>query len=468
MKYLFIFVLFISFFNITNVYSGNSDNVKECDFTPCFERVEGGVKFTVEKLDKASVEALNMERISSENHKQRLSKKAVKIYAPKFEEEKFLTKEELERFTQINDSLEKIEDKKLRLDCQRERRALSNSAYERYKTHLKEQEQNILEVCSEMPDNLVMSNRRGFLGTLTRAYNNHLPLRLKPDHFWLPILCGLVKHVDKHPEELRDKFVSHQGKKHLEIIFEGVNRNTTQGQWEKTVFPQFAQIIKENITSDSLHDITTGSFSNSSPTMQACKQIALMSATKNYFSYGVKFMCGIPEITLMGTEQDWASLVDRTNKLSEFMMPDFKEEWMSKLMPVLEQVHASSKGEVNSEFWQKMVGLHRTYGSSASTYLTGWIGTLYPYLKGGHFNRKMKHWHDNSLSGPEPSEIPSDMVSVPVTWKSRVCTSNIHFHTGFLGCTQDRENGGELMPQEGWMVTYDIEEPDEESKTTIE
>jgi len=45
------------------------------------------------------------------------------------------------------------------------------------------------------------------------AFAEHYPLGLKPDDFWKAILFGFAKHVDQNAEKLRDKFVSHEGKK---------------------------------------------------------------------------------------------------------------------------------------------------------------------------------------------------------------------------------------------------------------
>ena len=51
----------------------------------------------------------------------------------------------------------------------------------------------------------------------------------------------------------------------------------------------------------------------------ASHEINLMSAMKNYFSYVMSTYCGIPSITVRGTEEDWVSLRNRTDALGELM-----------------------------------------------------------------------------------------------------------------------------------------------------
>src|SRR5262249_36582008 len=49
------------------------------------------------------------------------------------------------------------------------------------------------------------------------AYQLHFPLVLSPDVLWLTLAQGLANHVNNHAEELRSRFVSHQGKTVIEV-----------------------------------------------------------------------------------------------------------------------------------------------------------------------------------------------------------------------------------------------------------
>ena len=55
----------------------------------------------------------------------------------------------------------------------------------------------------------------GFIAAAVSAFANHYPLALRPQHFWLMILQAIATHVELNAEELRSKWVAHEGKKEL-------------------------------------------------------------------------------------------------------------------------------------------------------------------------------------------------------------------------------------------------------------
>lgn len=60
----------------------------------------------------------------------------------------------------------------------------------------------------------------GLVGTVVEAYNMHQNLQLRPDDIWIAILCQFSAYVNGRAEELRSKFVAHEGQK--ELIVNGV------------------------------------------------------------------------------------------------------------------------------------------------------------------------------------------------------------------------------------------------------
>jgi hypothetical protein len=43
-----------------------------------------------------------------------------------------------------------------------------------------------------------------------------------------------------------------------------------------------------------------------------------MDAMKSFFEYSVSTMCGIPEITLEGTPEDWRKIEEKTKALAKY------------------------------------------------------------------------------------------------------------------------------------------------------
>jgi len=317
-----------------------------------------------------------------------------------------------------------------------------------------------VEQASQTPSNLVYSGGHGFLAAVLTAFARHLPLTLGPDEVWVLISFAFAKHVDKHAEELRHHFVAHEGKKRLlvEVNFGPTGDPGTGSSpevWEELVFPDFSSQIRGYIGAET-HDTIAGRFSTTTKVAQAAHEVTLMSAMKNYFSYGMSTMCGISKVTLLGSEADWKELRVRAEALGSKMTKKFSDMWLPKLLPILDQFVAAYQGDVHHGFWQSMVKMrHKSAfgsGESSEDYITGWVQILYPYLKSGSLNRNMQSWENCYWNGPETGDFPSILSSAPVDWDKL----EMHFHAGITGFTQDPVDGA-LRPAVGWRVTHDPE-----------
>ena len=64
-------------------------------------------------------------------------------------------------------------------------------------------------------------------------------------------------------------------------------------------------------------------------------------------------ICGIPEITLKGTVEDWKLLHEKALSLGRYDL----EWWTEELRPVLDQFVAAALGEVDRQFWSSIYKL---------------------------------------------------------------------------------------------------------------
>lgn len=319
-----------------------------------------------------------------------------------------------------------------------------------------------IEAASEH-ENLVHSGGKGFLVALLMAFAQHLPLQLSPDHIWALITYAFTKHVETNAEALRSNFVSHQGKKRLLVetpdSFRMSNPTSNNpdgspaGDWERIVFADFSQQIRNHI-GDETHAAVTADFTTTTPASRAATEIALMAVTKNYFSFGMRTRCGIPNITLLGTEADWVSLRKRAEDLGKLMLPDFTNFWMPLLLPLLDEFVESYRGNVQHGFWQSMVKLRNNgMDSGYAEFISGWMQILFPYLASDRVNKDLRPWHEMFFRGPEPAEFPWIVSSAPVDWDYLGTKFNMDFHAGIIGVTQS-ETDGTLTPVVGWFVTH--------------
>ena len=66
-------------------------------------------------------------------------------------------------------------------------------------------------------------------------------------------------------------------------------------------------------------------FSTTDPICAAAYTGTLMRALQNFFDYEVTTFCGIPEVTLLGTVEDWVDLRTRFLALAEKWMQVSRE-----------------------------------------------------------------------------------------------------------------------------------------------
>jgi hypothetical protein len=294
------------------------------------------------------------------------------------------------------------------------------------------------------------------------AFYEHRPLVLTPDSVWFCLAQGLAHHVNLHVERLRARFVKHQGKIQLTIRRPDFALGKPN-PWPEA-FAMFSDAIAEHV--GKLRDLIVPEFSTTTPTSRAAAEVALMDTFQGYFKYGMMAGCGIPEITLLGTVEDWRSLRRRAQMFGELDL----EDWSRALSPVLDRIVETAEGKPSVDFWRSF--FHYQSGSGPSI-LTGWIHVLFPYLKdrekGLHRNPHLATWEreftGENLSfqefvqmphpGPAVGEIPSGLASAPVSFTD-VRTGEetmLRFVGGMFGVVEDAR--GALQPELGWAIVYD-------------
>ena len=138
-------------------------------------------------------------------------------------------------------------------------------------------------------------------------------------------------------------------------------------------------------------------------------------------------------------------------------------------------VAETAAGRVDTDFWRSFF---RYESGSGPAELTGWIVTLFPYLKTGrntdglarstylstwreHFriadSRGNARVDRNNIQGPAIDLIPGSLASAPVRFIDVRDDSEaaLRFVAGMLGVRQDAGTGA-LAPAFGWAVVHDV------------
>ena len=296
----------------------------------------------------------------------------------------------------------------------------------------------------------------GFVGAVHTAYDNHYPLVLSPDHIWMCIVQGFATHVNQNAEKLRHLFVEHEGKEIIKVRRDDFVKGSPRNPWPE-VFPEFSVKIRSHI-GEKTHDLLTPTFTTTGPVEKAAAEIVLMNAFKEYFDYHFYTECGIPEITLEGTVNDWKQLRERALGLAQFDL----QWWIDPLKPILDQFVAAVEGQVDKSFWSSIY--KEEVIGSGSPYISGWNVTLFPYIDIQR-NRWLKYsWQDWKSRmterqfdfGATTGSLPPGVTTTSFVWHYHGQDFKMHFYAGFIGASQDPITL-RLHPEIGWAVVDDKE-----------
>lgn len=285
------------------------------------------------------------------------------------------------------------------------------------------------------------------------AFAEHHRLVLSPDVIWVTITQGFARHINLNAERYRKLFVSHEGKKRLEFWSDFLP-GTDALPWD-AVISQFSELVRKEI-GDEKHALVVSDFSTTGLTERVVSEAVLLDAMQSYFEYYGGTMCGIPEIVLEGTPEDWAKLHEKAGKLAAIEGLEF---WMPQVLRITEQFVEASRGNVDIAFWKSIVKVN---GGSGGPYINGWIMRLLPYIKdynddsksevnpilGRDFYAAESGWGGGGLTF---DCLPNPVSKVPFIWNYMGTEVKHEIIAGVVGVSV--VDGDGLKPVLGWAVT---------------
>jgi len=239
----------------------------------------------------------------------------------------------------------------------------------------------------------------GFFSAILACYNNHWVLKTSPDDWWNVIVRNVAQAVDDNgeKEEVRQFFVAHEGKKTIDIRV-GPSLSNIDYSW---LFDQFTVGIRRNIKVPGYADLMQADFSTTGPEQVISCQIMLMSSLQKYFDYSFGTLCGIPGVEMLGSEQDWQRLLEKTRQLRSLLQPVMGViglgDWFNSTEEMLARLLATYRGKPDKEWWGHVLSWNQTYGSGARRWWDGW---MIDFLMAG--------------KAEKPQNFQSGLVSVPV------------------------------------------------------
>ncbi|KYQ91416.1 hypothetical protein DLAC_08380 [Tieghemostelium lacteum] len=303
-------------------------------------------------------------------------------------------------------------------------------------------------------DKSYLLGTNSFVNSVTKSYNEHHHLIIRPDDIWIAIICQFSIYLNVNAEKLRDKFVSFQGKKELEVDCNGSLRNAPYDELTLLMSTEIAKNIKDA----SVKDWVIPNFSTTTPTDKIVGSIALMSSLQKYFDFKFNLWCGIPRVTLLGTIDDWKSIKTRAERLSEFDSGDgLMTKWLVMLIPVLTQFIESVGGNVNVSWWNKIC--HYIGGGSGPTWLSGWITVFTVFNDQSKWvgDKKSKHPITSTIEKTEwlfidTQDIPAGFLSVPVVVNDNGTIYKTKLYAGHMSTNIQQTS---IQPRLDWFLTIE-------------
>ena len=299
---------------------------------------------------------------------------------------------------------------------------------------------------------LVPCTSHPFIFGLHSAYAQHRSFAFSPDMIWLLIRQGVAKHIDANAEEMRTSIVDFQGKKKLKIDMTNKKFDPKNKAFWEIVTQKLVDSIKNNVKKT----VNDPLFSTTGNIEKMVFQIATLESMSSYFDYNVNILCGIPEIYLEGTLEDWQKL---ENETASFLKEYNYEAWHTELKPILRQFVAAAEGKTDTSFWQSM---YLAESRCPATNITGWVIKFFPYLSG---NRPNELLHDkNYLFSGVPHlyfDVGTSAADINITYNNDTIKRKFELIGGFVGISQNSKTLA-LRPEIGWCVREKIVESTEE------
>jgi len=301
---------------------------------------------------------------------------------------------------------------------------------------------------SPQPAEKVIPATHGFVNGLLMAYNYHLDLILRPDDVWQAILTQFSFYVNANAEELRDCFVDFQGKKELVVQCGGTLFTADFGAFANRMVDEQ---IKHNIKDASVADWLLPCFSTTTETDRIVASVSIMSTLQAFFSYTCMLMCGIPNVTLEGTPEDWVKLRQKLDRLPDYDLKDKRmTQWRGLLVKIVDEFVASAKGKVNLNFWDTICS--HSGGGSGPSYLSGWVTAFCCFDSEGKWQGRMQSRSLFKTTWPtiESHDIPSGVISVPV----KVVDNDTYETQMVAGQFGWELNKTCVRPRSDWCIAY--------------
>lgn len=336
-------------------------------------------------------------------------------------------------------------------------------------------------VGSQLDQKIVPTGQNSFLQTVHLAYAQHHDLILSPDDIWIQIALGVSIHVNEHFDVLQTRVVKSSEKEQLSVRMDDLV-NLKEENWQQLV-DTFALMAKRKTTAE-FYTTMLPEFSTSTAETRTVLNTILLSSLKEVISLSGASGCGIPNVVLLGTREDWVKLLQHVEQLDAYELAF----WTAELKPILQEFINAFDGKADRAFWQRIYKYREEYGKLE---MNGWISKLFPYFAKSQWldedryqayikkhpesveaeGVQITHYYRNPhLAGNDYlhnsidiRDLPAALCEIPLIWNNFYSNDPAEQHqeltlcAGFIGA--DQQNFA-LKPHAAWYIVKPLNETD--------
>jgi len=243
---------------------------------------------------------------------------------------------------------------------------------------------------------VVRVNNNGLVGSCILAYNLHKPIEFRPDDFLLLLGIQVSFCMEKNAKKYMTNLVYHEGKKELSVKVRSVK--------DMDLFiGKVVEKIKAE-ASGTLLNALTPEFTTTTNVDILVANATLMSVYKHYFNYNISVGCGLPEVVLLGTVEDWVLLREKCKSVKKIMtdMDVFFDKFDQVIEGLVKTRLLSSSKETDypevTEFWADMCKRTSVTGYLPEPAYDGWILYLDAYSKSGYLKPQVTKREEESFT----------------------------------------------------------------------
>ena len=298
-------------------------------------------------------------------------------------------------------------------------------------------------------DNIKMCKVHGGLVSMfVTAYCNHHKMKIRPDDFWQTIIIQFSFYINANAELLRDKFVNFPDKKTLVVVMTGTLHTVNYAEFvEKMVNEQ----IIDNIKDPEFVDWILPDFTTTTKNDRIAASVTIMATLQEFFTYVCSLRCGIPEVTLEGTLEDWIKLRKKIDNLKNYDINGYMIKWHSLLARILDKFIDCMKGNVDLSFWDSICKI--VPPQSSATYLNGWVASFCVFTNKGEWQGNIINEH--AWPHVDFDNLPLGITSVPVLVIENGIYHKTHMIVGQAAYEIDELDKTCIRPRSDWSMILD-------------